>query len=209
MRSPLITMSTIQSSGRANTFREQRARLGRPWIPGLSGSGRPGVRNRWSKAVSRGTRHSRTHSINQQCAVPTSATARPCRAVGSHATREPPREKRWRDPAAVATRRCTTPLSPFRLKFGGFEPLRRGPSVSPRSEDAHVRGRRPPRWFLLNSSVLVGSCCLLPIKAALQLRSAGRDYRKPFLLGGCTFALRCCKARLDRVPECQRHRIGL
>ena len=66
MRSPLITMSTIRSSGRANTFREQRARLGRPWIPGLSGSGRPGVRNRWSQAVSRGTRHSRTHSINQQ-----------------------------------------------------------------------------------------------------------------------------------------------
>jgi len=45
--------------------------------------------------------------------------------------------------------------------------------------------------------------------AALQLRSAGRDYRKPFLLGGCTCALRCCKAGLDRVPECQRHRIGL
>ena len=74
---------------------------------------------------------------------------------------------------------------------------------------SRIRGRRPPRWFLLNSNVLVGSCCLLPIKAALQLRSAGRDYRKPFLLGGCTFALRCCKAGLDRVPECQRHRIGL
>jgi hypothetical protein len=47
------------------------------------------------------------------------------------------------------------------------------------------------------------------IKAALQLRSAGGDHRKPFLLGSCILALRSCKAGLDRVPERQRHGIGL
>jgi hypothetical protein len=50
-----------------------------------------------------------------------------------------------------------------------------------------------------------------PRRCALRLRSAGGNHRKPFLLGAtrCIFALRRCKAGLDRVPERQRHGVGL
>ena len=98
---------------------------------------------------------------------------------------------------------------PAAAEFGGFEPLDEDQAFLHDQRTLTYTRKAAAAVVPPHSNVLVGSCCLLPIKAALQLRSAGRDYRKPFLLGGCTFALRCCKARLDRVPECQRHRIGL